>query len=161
MSISFTELRATGTAATFTGRASSRLLRACVFINPERGALPPVGVATPFSHNKKGRRMAPRKQKHPAKVEQRRRLTIFFNKEARKSAADALKKASWLLAAANAYLGFAKGSVAYMAIVAVGWLVAQTLAVILLSLEEEQVPKETEEQEHASTSGITGKRTQP
>ena len=53
--------------------------------------------------------------------EQRRRLTLFFNKDARKSAADALKKASWLLAAANAYLGFAKESVAYLAVVIVGW----------------------------------------
>ena len=105
--------------------------------------------------------MATRKTKHPPKAEQRRRLTLFFNKEARKSAADALKKASWLLAAANTYLGFAKESMAYLAVVIVGWLVAQTLAVILLSLEEEQVPKETEEQDHASTSGITGKRTQP
>ena len=104
--------------------------------------------------------MAPRKQKHPAKVEQRRRLTIFFNKEARKSAADALKKASWLLAAANAYLGLAKGSVAYMAIVVVGWLVAQTLAVILLSLEEEQGSQEPEEQGHARPPGIVGKRVQ-
>lgn len=104
--------------------------------------------------------MAPRKQKHPAKVEQRRRLTIFFNKEARKSAADALKKASWLLAAANAYLGFAKDSVAYLVIVAVGWLVAQTLAVVLLSLEEEQGSQEPEEQGHARPPGIVGKRAQ-
>jgi hypothetical protein len=64
--------------------------------------------------------MATRKTKHPPKAEQRRRLTLFFNKEARKSAADALKKASWLLAAANTYLGFAKESMAYLAVVIVG-----------------------------------------
>ena len=38
--------------------------------------------------------MATRKTKHPPKGEQRRRLTLFFNKDARKSAADALKKAA-------------------------------------------------------------------
>lgn len=80
--------------------------------------------------------MAPAKQKHLVKVEQRRRLTLFFNKEARRSAAEALKKASWMLAAANAYLGFTKDSLAYLAILIIGWLVAQTLAVILLSIEE-------------------------
>lgn len=104
--------------------------------------------------------MAPRTERARLKVEQRRRLTIFFNKEARLSAADALKKASWILAAANAYLGFAKGSLAYMVIVVVGWLVAQTLAVILLSIEETKGSQGPEEQRHASTSGIRGKRPQ-
>lgn len=105
--------------------------------------------------------MATRKTKHPPKAEQRRRLTLFFNKEARKSAADALKKASWLLAAANTYLGFAKESMAYLVVVIVGWLVAQTLAVILLSLEEEQGSQGPEEQAHARPPGIGGNRTQP
>jgi len=105
--------------------------------------------------------MATRKTKLPPKGEQRRRLTLFFNKEARKSAADALKKASWLLAAANTYLGFAKESMAYLAVVIVGWLVAQTMAVILLSLEEEQGSQGPEEQAHARPPGIGGKRTQP
>ena len=77
--------------------------------------------------------MATRKTKHPPKGEQRRRLTMFFNKDARKSAADALKKVSWLLAAANAYLGFAKESVAYLAVVIVGWLVAHLRDGIALS----------------------------
>lgn len=104
--------------------------------------------------------MAPRTERARLKVEQRRRLTIFFNKEARTSAADALKKASWMLAAANAYLGFAKGSPAYMVIVVIGWLVAQTLAVILLSIEEKEGSKGPEEQQHASTSGIRDKRPQ-
>jgi hypothetical protein len=104
--------------------------------------------------------MATRTTKRPPKGEQRRRLTLFFNKEARKSAADALKKASWLLAAANAYLGFAKESAAYLAVVIVGWLVAQTLAVILLSLEEEQGSHEPEEQGHARPPGIVGNRAQ-
>lgn len=104
--------------------------------------------------------MATRKTKHPPKGERRRRLTLFFNKDARKSAADALKKASWLLAAANAYLGFAKESVAYLAVVIVGWLVAQTLAVVLLSLEEEQGSQEPEEQGDARPLGIVGKRAQ-
>ncbi|RTL38205.1 MAG: hypothetical protein EKK53_19830 [Burkholderiales bacterium] len=104
--------------------------------------------------------MATRTERARLKVEQRRRLTLFFNKEARTSAADALKKASWALAAANATLGLAKGSLAYMAIVMVGWLVAQTLAVILLSIEEKKGSQEPEEQQHASTSGIRGKRTQ-
>ncbi len=104
--------------------------------------------------------MATRKERARPKVEQRRRLTLFFNKEARISAADALKKASWALAAANAYLGFAKGSLAYMAIVVVGWLVAQTLAVVLLSIEEKKGSQEPEEQQHASTSGLRGKRPQ-
>jgi hypothetical protein len=98
--------------------------------------------------------MATRKEKAHPKVEQRRRLTMFFNKDARKSAADALKKASWLLAAANAYLGFTKGSLAYMVVVVVGWVVAQTLAVVLLSIEEEKGSSEPEEQQHARTSGI-------
>jgi hypothetical protein len=104
--------------------------------------------------------MAPRTERARLKVEQRRRLTIFFNKEARLSAADALQKASWILAAANAYLGFAKGSLAYMVIVVVGWLVAQTLAVVLLSIEEKEGSQGPEEQQHASTSGIRGKRPQ-
>ena len=64
-------------------------------------------------------------------------------------------------AAANAYLGFAKESAAYLAVVIVGWLVAQTLAVILLSLEEEQGSQGPEEQAHARPPGIGGKRTQP
>lgn len=105
--------------------------------------------------------MASRNDKPRLKAEQRRQLTIFFNKDARKSGADALKKASWMLAAANVYLGFTKGSVAYMAIVVFGWLVAQTLAVILLSLEEEQGSQGPEEQAHARPPGIGGKRTQP
>ena len=104
--------------------------------------------------------MAPRTERARLKVEQRRRLTIFFNKQARISAADALKKASWILAAANAYLGFAKGSLTYMVIVVVGWLVAQTLAVILLSIEEKEGSQGPEEQQHASTSGIRGKHPQ-
>lgn len=104
--------------------------------------------------------MAPRKQKHPAKVEQRRRLTMFFNKEARKSAADALKKASWMLAAANAYLGFAKSSMAYLVIVIIGWLVAQTLAVILLSIEEGKGSQEPQEHQDGNAARLPRKRTQ-
>lgn len=104
--------------------------------------------------------MAPRSERARLKVEQRRRLTIFFNKEARTSAADAPKKASWTLAAANAYLGFTKGSPAYMVIVVVGWLVAQTLAVVLLSIEEKGGSQGPEEQQDASTSGIRGKHPQ-
>ncbi|WP_295638259.1 hypothetical protein [uncultured Methylibium sp.] len=84
----------------------------------------------------------------------------LLQQTARISAADALKKASWILAAANAYLGFAKGSLAYMVIVVIGWLVAQTLAVILLSIEEKEGSQGPEEQQHASTSGIRGKRPQ-
>jgi len=102
--------------------------------------------------------MATRNDKPRLKAEQRRQLTIFFNKDARKSAADALKKASWMLAAANVYLGFTKGSVVYMAIVVFGWLVAQTLAVILLSIEEKGGSQEPKEQQHERTSGIRGTR---
>jgi hypothetical protein len=102
--------------------------------------------------------MTPRDIKALPRVEQRRRLTIFFNKEARDSAAGALRKASWMLAAANVYLGFTKGSVAYMAIVVFGWLVAQALAVILLSIEEKGGSQEPKEQQHERTSGIRGIR---
>ena len=102
--------------------------------------------------------MASRNDKPRLKAEQRRQLTIFFNKDARKSAADALKKASWMLAAANVYLGFTKGSMAYLAIVVFGWLVAQTLAVILLSIEERGGSQEPKEQQHERTSGIRGIR---
>jgi hypothetical protein len=94
--------------------------------------------------------MAPRKEKTPRKVEQRRRLTLFFNKEARHSAAAALKKASWMMAAANAYLGLHQGSPAYMAVLVVGWLVTQALAVVLLSIEEKVGSQEPEEQKHGS-----------
>jgi hypothetical protein len=104
--------------------------------------------------------MAIRSEKTRVKVEQRRRLTIFFNTEARKSAANALKKASWLLAAANAYLGYTKDSMAYVVIVVVGWLVAQTLAVLLLSIEEGKGSQEPEEQDHGSASGVPRKRAQ-
>lgn len=104
--------------------------------------------------------MATRKEKAHPKVEQRRRLTMFFNEDARKSAADALKKASWMLAAANAYLGFTKDSLAYLVVVVIGWLVAQTLAVVLLSIEEKKDSSESKEQQHASTAGIRDKRPQ-
>jgi len=104
--------------------------------------------------------MAIRNERPRLKPKQRRRLTIFFNKEARHSAALALKKASWMLAAATAYLGYTKDSLAYMVIVVVGWLVAQTLAVVLLSIEEKNGSQEPEEQQHASTSGIDRKRLQ-
>lgn len=94
--------------------------------------------------------MATRKDKTSRKVEQRRRLTLFFNKEARHSAASALKKASWLMAAANAYLGIHQGSLAYMAVLVVGWLVTQALAVVLLSIEEKGGSQEPKEQQHGS-----------
>ena len=47
-----------------------------------------------------------------------------------------------------------------LAVVIVGWLVVQTLAVVLLSLEEEQGSQEPEEQGHARPPGIVGKRAQ-
>lgn len=94
--------------------------------------------------------MATRKDKTLRKVEQRRRLTLFFNKEARHSAAAALKKASWMMAAANAYLGLHQGSLAYMAVLVVGWLVTQALAVVLLSIEEKGGSQEPEEHQHGS-----------
>ena len=59
-----------------------------------------------------------------------------FNQEARKSAADQLRKASWLLASGPGALGFAKGSTAYVAVVVIGWTVCQVLATIILSIEE-------------------------
>jgi hypothetical protein len=141
MNVSSTELRATGTDTTSPGRASSRCQHTCDFINPSGASYPRSGGGAFLTHQERKRHIATRTTKHPPKGEQRRRLTLFFNKEARKSAADALKKASWLLAAANAYLGFAKESAAYLAVVIVGWLVAQTLAVILLSLEEERLAR--------------------
>ena len=75
------------------------------------------------------------KEKATAKT-RRRKLTVYFNQEARKSAADQLKKASWLLAAGTGALGFAKGSAAYVAVVVIGWIVCQVLATIILSIEE-------------------------
>lgn len=104
--------------------------------------------------------MATPKEKARQKVEQRRRLTMFFNKDARKSAADALKKVSWMLAATNAYLGFAKGSVAYLVIVMVGWFVAQALAVILLSIEEDKGSQEPQEQQDGNAARLPRRRTQ-
>lgn len=56
----------------------------------------------------------------------RRQLTLYFNQEARKSAADQLKKASWLLAAGTGALGFAKGSAAYIAVLLIDYVVFET-----------------------------------
>jgi hypothetical protein len=66
----------------------------------------------------------------------KRRLKLFFNREARKSSAEALKKASWLTVGASAYLGWAKDSVWYLVVVSVSWLVLQSVAHVILSLEE-------------------------
>lgn len=70
------------------------------------------------------------------KQRDRRKLNLFFNHEARKSAADALKKASWLSALAGGYFGFDSKSVAYAIVVGGVWLVLQGLATLLLSIEE-------------------------
>jgi hypothetical protein len=94
--------------------------------------------------------MAILSDKTSRKVEQRRRLTLFFNKGARHSAASALKKASWLMAAANAYLGVHQGSLAYMAVLVIGWLITQAVAVVLLSIEEKGGSQEPKEQQHGS-----------
>jgi hypothetical protein len=82
-------------------------------------------------------------------------------------AANALKKASWLMAAATAALGYAQGSVTFMVVVVVGtkypWRrprsggsFTQTLAIPILSIEETG-SHEPKEQEHASRSGAARK----
>ena len=71
-------------------------------------------------------------------------------------AADVARKVTEQTAALKAATGVTPG----LAVVIVGWLVAQTLAVILLSLEEQQGSQEPEEQGHARPPGIVGKRAQ-
>ena len=96
--------------------------------------------------------MAIRKDKARLRTEQRRRLTIFFNKTARHSAAAALKKASWMMAAANAYLGYTQGSLAYMAVMVAGWVITQGLATFLLAIEEKGGSAEPKEHQHGNAS---------
>ena len=98
--------------------------------------------------------MATRTERIRVKAEQRRRLTLFFNKEARKSAADALKKASWLMAAATAALGYAQGSVSYLVLVGIGWIVTQTLSILILSIEEDGSKEPKEQQDGNSSRGV-------
>lgn len=75
------------------------------------------------------------KVKATAKEKRKRRL--FFNKEARHSAAEALKQASWMIAALTGGVGLLKGSVVYAVVVALGWVTCQAVATLILSVEEE------------------------
>lgn len=69
-------------------------------------------------------------------AKEKRKLRLFFNKEARHSAAEALKKASWMIAALTGGVGFLKGSVVYALVVVLGWLACQAVASLILSVEE-------------------------
>jgi hypothetical protein len=66
----------------------------------------------------------------------KRHLRLFFNELARKSAAESLKKASWMSTAAAAYVGWTYQSVWYLVAIAVAWLILQIGAHLILSLEE-------------------------
>lgn len=70
-------------------------------------------------------------------AKEKRKLRLFFNKEARHSAAEALKKASWMIAASAGGLGLVKGSVIFAMVVVLGWVTCQAVAILLLSVEEE------------------------
>ena len=115
------------------------------FKDPSWGALSPVGQRRSCSHNK-GRLVW-----QPVKT---RPLARSSNAVASRSSSTkrpaTLKKASGLMAAANAYLGVHQGSLAYMAVLVVGWLVTQALAVVLLSIEEKGGSQEPKEQQHGS-----------
>lgn len=65
-----------------------------------------------------------------------RRWTLYFNRDARRSASDQLRKASWLLAVGAGALGLAKGSITFGAVVVIGWVVCQVLVTFILSIED-------------------------
>jgi hypothetical protein len=66
----------------------------------------------------------------------KRRLKLFFNREARSSAAKQLIRATWLTPGLGAYFAHGRDSLHALFAIVVSWFVLQVCAHVILSLEE-------------------------